>query len=810
MGMITVTIDGKEIRAQEGRTILEIARENDVYIPTLCYHKNLFPIGSCRLCIVEIDGYEKPMASCDTVAKDGISVITRSDKLFRMRQEYLKFLLIHHPLECPICDAGGECRLQDLVFEHKIESVDLVAEKELKAAAPYSTALIRHADSRCVLCLRCVHACREVSGRTVLELVDTGIGARMAPVNAQDCISCGECLSVCPVGALTERISPLKSRKWQTSRRPTTCAHCGFGCALTLDVYEDRFITKVLTDVDQLPNKGSLCVMGRFGYDFANHPARLTTPMLREGGAARPVELEEAVEAVARGLSKLIKQGKPAGFIVSPRATNEEISMISQIAGCFPMSRVGTAGYYHTGRTLDALTRMGIPAVCNYEDIVDCDLVIVAGADLLANNHLLANKVREGVKKNGAKVAVIDPSPTALTKIADSWLKVTPGSDAMLFKAVAKRLIDEKKYDADAENIEGFAELAAALQGVDQTQALGLAGIDPATLDKFLNLLTRSRRVAVIFGSGVSVCGEGIVSLLNMSLLMGAQKQGLILTTALQSNATGAAAIFPNAIAPDKILTDPGIGGLFIYEDDPFHYLNETQVEEALKQKEFIAVCDALPTRIADYAHVTIPAGTFAEKEGTLIAEDGFVRKVNRARGKSSPGYEFLRALVKKLCGGLNQSETETLAGLLKSKVFTRDDSGRERVSGTNSGVRFLTGTEPSEEASKRPCTLVLRNSFLNHYLSDKDVYSKMVYVNNPAIVGDVLFISPDDARAFGISEGEKVSLKSDSGAVVERASIKKGLKGGVVEYRMLRKRQDILKLAQGYRKHIAVTMDKG
>ena len=132
--MIRLKIDGKEIEAQEGKTILEIARENGIFIPTLCYHKNLFPIGSCRVCVVEVDGYEKPMISCDTVAQDGISVTTQSEKLFKMRQEYVKFLLIHHPLECPICDSAGECKLQDLAFGHKIESVDLAAEKEPRTA----------------------------------------------------------------------------------------------------------------------------------------------------------------------------------------------------------------------------------------------------------------------------------------------------------------------------------------------------------------------------------------------------------------------------------------------------------------------------------------------------------------------------------------------------------------------------------------------------------------------------------------------------------------------------------------------------
>ncbi|HEY3278838.1 MAG TPA: molybdopterin-dependent oxidoreductase [Syntrophorhabdaceae bacterium] len=808
--MITVTIDGKEIQAEEGRTILEIARQNDIPIPTLCYHEHLLPIGSCRLCIVEIEGYDKPMASCDTVARDGISVVTRSDKLFAMRQEYLKFLLIHHPLECPICDAAGECRLQDLAFEHKLEQVDLSAEKEAKKAEPYSTSLIRYAESRCVLCLRCVHACREISGRTVLEIAQKGIQARMAPVNGLDCISCGECLAVCPVGALVERVSPLKSRKWQTRRVSTTCAHCGYGCGLTLDVYGDRVITKVLTDVDQMPNKGSLCIMGRFGYDFANNPALLKEAVIKEEGVAKTVSLQESVEAVAAGLSRLLKQGKPAGFIVSPRATNEEISMISQIAGCFPMSTIGTSGNYHTGKVRDVMDRMGIPPVYNYEDLAGCDLVIAAGADLLGNNHLLGNRVREAVKKNGSRVAVIDPSPTALTRIADSWLNITPGSDALLFQLIAKRLLTEKRYSPQGEKIEGFKELSAVVEKIDEAAALLECGTDKKAFERFMTLLTGAGRIAFIVGSGLSAREASLTSLFNVSLLLGLEDRCLVMATSLQSNAVGAAAILPNAVEAHRVVTNPGIGGLFIYEDDPFSYMNAAETEEALKQKAFIAVCDALPSKVADYAHAVIPTGTFAEKEGTCVAEDGFVRKVRRARSGSSQGYEFLRALVRKLCGGLNQSEKETTESLYKSGVLVKDGSGRERIAAGSSEKRFITDVGTSEVRGQRVCTLVLRNVFLSHHLADKNTYSKTVYVNNPPVAGDMLFISAEDGNALGIAEGDMVCLETDLATVTERASIRKGLKQGVAEYRMLTKRQEILKLARGYGKHIAVTMKKG
>ncbi len=797
--MITFKIDGKEIKTEEGKTILEAARENDIYIPTLCYHENLLPIGSCRLCIVEIDGYEKPMASCTTNAIEGISVTTQSDKLFAMRQEYLKFLLINHPLECPHCDSAGECRLQDLVFEHRLECVDLEADREPKTVKPYATAMIRYAEDRCVLCLRCVHACREVSGRKVLELVGTGIEAAMKPTVPEDCISCGECLFMCPVGALTEQESPQKSRKWQTKRQTTTCPHCGFGCSLNLDVYEDKFITKVVTNASLEPNKGSLCVMGRFGYDFANNEARLTAPTVKQGAEAAAATLAEAVEATASALTKLDKEGKTIGFIVSPRATNEETYLVTQIAKGFSKTVFGTAGYYHTGKVLDTMRRMGIPYPYEYDALNTCDLIVVAGADLLGNNHLLANKVREAMKTTGAKVAVVDPSPVNLTRISDCWVKVAPGSDAAFFNGIAAQFIADKKNDPDAGSIEGLSGSKA--------DAVAASGADEKAVDKFYKLLSNASSVAVIFGTGISGNIASMEALLNLCIVKGIQKTGVVMPTALQSNAVGTLSFLPGAVSPSDALNKAD--ALFIYEDDLFHYLSGKNVEAALKGKAFMAVCDMFATNASAYAHVVVPTGSFAQKEGSYIAEDGYVRTVARGEGKASPGFDFLRMLLDRLGGGLYKDEAEASSVVFQKDFIVTGESGRLSLKPTN-GTAKAAPVAAGAGAPRKPFTLVLKNVFFHHHLAGKGVYTKMAYLQNPAIAGDKLFISREDADELGITEGGQVVIESDHGKAQYPAMIKEGLKKGVLEYRMLKNRQDILNLTDGYAKHIAVTVKKG
>jgi predicted molibdopterin-dependent oxidoreductase YjgC len=576
--MIKFTIDGKSIETQKGKTILEAARDNGIYIPTLCYHANLLSIGSCRICIVEVDGYTNPMVSCATAAQDGMTVHTQSGKLFAMRQDYLKLLLSYHPLECPICDAGGECDLQDLVFEHKIEKADLTVAREHRVE-PYSTPLIKYFDNRCVLCLRCIHACREVSGRNVLDLAESGIEARMKPARSHECISCGECLFVCPVGSLTENLSPLKSRFWQVERHATTCPHCGFGCTFELDVFEHRYVTDVIPKVENMPNRGSLCVMGRFGYDFVNHEAKLARPP-KEGPVAvsGPVPAEKA-KAVYAELVKLGADGKATGFIVSPRATNEEIFLIKQIAGRLPKASVATSAFYHTGKVRRAYDRMNISHPYRYDDLLNADLIVIAGANLLSNNHVLGNRVRDAFKVSGAKIMVIDPAPTPLTRIADAHLNVAPGMDGALFDAFSRRLIAEGKHPAESEAIEGYQPFSSSLKETDDGAALTGSGIGKDQFEKAYGLISKARNIAVIFSSGISSSDDSLRSLLNFCLLAGSHKKGLIMPVARESNAVGAATILGSRLSPDEILRDEEIKGLFFFQDDPYHYLNGGLVE---------------------------------------------------------------------------------------------------------------------------------------------------------------------------------------------------------------------------------------
>lgn len=346
--MLKVTINGTEIAVEKGRTILEAARSAGIRIPTLCWLKKTRPIGSCRMCVVEVEGLRKPVSACDTLAADGMAVATDTPLLREMRRDALKLMLVNHPLDCPVCDKGGECDLQDLVWEFGVTDQPFKAKPDRGEIPRYVSPFIKQWPDRCVLCARCVTACKEVKGIGCIEIKDNGFDSYIGPVEGVDCVSCGECLSVCPVGALTDGTRTDKARVWQTNRVRTTCGYCGVGCQFDLNVYNDKIIRVTTNDQDAEPNFGSLCIKGRFGWEFVDHPDRLKRPMVRKDGKLVEVGWDEAVKYVADKLTQIrdASGADSIGGFASARCTNEENYVFQK----FMRAVIGTNNVDHCAR----------------------------------------------------------------------------------------------------------------------------------------------------------------------------------------------------------------------------------------------------------------------------------------------------------------------------------------------------------------------------------------------------------------------------------------------------------------------------
>ena len=351
---IELTVDGKKVWAREGQTLLEVARENDIYIPTLCYTDKLKPLGSCRMCIVDIKGTPTPVTSCTTKARQGMVVTTTSPRLERQRRETLKMILLRHPLNCAACELNGSCQLQDLVHAYDITHQDLhtysIRPVEFEPE-PYATPLIKYHPQRCILCGRCVEACVEISEVGALTFKGRGAQTRIGPVEPTpefqpECISCGECMAVCPVNALTEAMGRPRGKPWETKRVKTTCGYCGCGCELELQVHKNQVVA--VGSSDGGVNEGALCSKGRFGYGFINHKDRLTAPMIKRSGYWEEVNWGEALDYIAERLVAIRTADGPdaIGALSSARCTNEENYLYQK----FMRGVIGTNNVDHCAR----------------------------------------------------------------------------------------------------------------------------------------------------------------------------------------------------------------------------------------------------------------------------------------------------------------------------------------------------------------------------------------------------------------------------------------------------------------------------
>ncbi|HEY5514443.1 MAG TPA: molybdopterin-dependent oxidoreductase, partial [Geomonas sp.] len=644
--MVNLTIDDKQVTVPRDATIYDAAKACGVKIPVLCHDKKLHPFGGCRMCLVEVEQMKgRLIPSCTTPATEGMIVKTTSDEIVKARKLVLELLLLKHPIDCPVCDAAGDCDLQNLTYEYKVNSNQFTDEK-FNHAIDYVNPLIERDMNRCILCGKCARICDEIVSYGAYSVINRGLEAKIGteydgPLN---CEFCGSCISVCPVGALVSRPFKFKARWWALGKTKTVCSYCGTGCQLTLGTKDNKVLTTVY-DEDQGFHNGQLCTRGRFAYQFVNSDKRLTAPLVRKNGKLVEATWDEALGVVAERLRAAKSAPASVAALTTARLTNEELFLFEKLfRGTIGTDSIDhSAGYAHEALTVGAKASFGtVASPSEIADIQKANLLLVIKSDAYETHPVIGFEINLGVKRKGIDLRIVSDKKGKLTKLPGAKTTVhAVGSEIALLNAMARVIIDAGLADAAAP---GLAELKAALADATVEKGAALCGVSAEEISTLAKDYAAAEKALIILPIGQGYPGHGAAlteACANLAILtgrIGKEGSGLLIMGE-KNNSQGAVdlGIYPKAggLNAQAIIDGCAAGSvktLYVAGENPVvSYPNRAKIEKALDQVEFLVVADLFLTETAQLADVVFPACSFAEKSGTFTSLGRRVQRVQQA-----------------------------------------------------------------------------------------------------------------------------------------------------------------------------------
>ena len=702
---VEITIDGKEIKTQEGANLLQVAIDNGINIPNMCYHKKVSHTGACRLCIVKIDGRRGMAASCTTAIEDGMKVIAFDEELEKTRKSLLDMMLSNHNDDCISCSQDGECQLQDLAFKYNLAREDRALEpiwRENLKEHDESSPILDYDASRCIQCQRCVKACYEIQGKGVLSAVNRGIKSQVAAGlmnwEQSECDGCGECVQNCPVGALTVK-SVYSEQKLIRGKDvdkvvQTTCPYCGVGCQLDVATIGGKIVK--VDGSEDMPNYGKTCVKGRFGLDFVDSPERLTKPLIKKKGKFEEVSFEEAIKFTADKFKAIKdKHGSDAiAGLSSARCTNEENFVFQK----FIRSVCGTNNVDHCARLCHAstvaglATTLGSGAMTNsIEELERADVILVTGSNTTETHPVIATLIKRAVLFNGAKLIVVDPRRIELVKYATIWLRQNGGTDVAWANGLMNIILSENLQAAEyiKERTEGFDDFKKVVDSYTPEVVAKVTGIPEEKLIEAAKIYAGAQKASIVYSMGITQHSNGtdnVKSMANLALLTGnlGIESGGVNPLRGQNNVQGACDMgaLPNVYPGYQKVVEDGphakfekawnaklsnklgltvteivnaaekgdVRGLYIMGENPMvSDPNITHVKEALEKTEFLVCQDIFLTETAQLADVVFPAASFAEKDGNYTNTERRILPVNpivESVGESKPDWAITQMIA--------------------------------------------------------------------------------------------------------------------------------------------------------------------
>ena len=803
-----IKINGKEISVSEGTVILEACNKNEVPVSNLCYNRKLVPFAACRTCMVEtvVDGKKELVYSCTQPVADGMEVRTGTEETNRYNKACLEMLLVEHPLDCPICDKSGVCPLQDntdmlQLFDGRFE-IQRRNEPSIK-----TNPIIEFYLNRCIMCGLCVRACDEIQGVQALDFHKRGMAVSIGTANDEplDCEFCGQCITVCPTGALMDMTSGARGLAALFTNTYTTCNYCSWGCTFKLESKKGQVI-RIEADegYDIGINEGNLCAKGRLGHGIIHNDQRIESPLMNVGGNYKEVTWEEALETIADRMQTTANKSGPDSLagIGSEKLTNEESFLFQKLfrgLGSNHVTNLANLRAPYVNSFMLNCFENGI-ASQPITKLQEADVVLIFNSDLPSEYPVGGNSIRFGTIFSDTDLLIANPRKVVFDSRAKIDVRMTykHGSDLAVASRLSRIMIDKKLVDTGKVQsaIPNYKEWVKSLAPYTAKEVEQTTGLPDDVLTRAAERFARDADRFVIVGNDILDTNQGeeiLNALLNLCTLVQygstgsvsiypprehCNSQGVNDMGCTQEFLPGYQPVKDSSASGDTDLFQKCIDGtlkfLFVAGEDPLHsYYKPQLVKEALRTVPFLVVTDVFMTDTARMADLVLPSSTFAEKDGTYTNMSRHVQRVAAAvlpQGVSKPDFDILIELATALGKPFQntdiasvQQEIENVIPNYKG-VFPGNKSVQWKPNSANTNPRFHTNStsvEQNKVAEGYPFTLQTNNHMF--HIGSYSQYAKALVDIGPECIAE---LHPDDAKGLGISTGDNIVVESPEGKV--------------------------------------------